>query len=280
MNRGSSPVPTKGRPGGTPAHPYLVSSDAPQCRETCLRNGRFVMTVTEPRPVSGMSLSVDPLWVLWHAMGEPVPTGAPMNKTGTCDRCGAYSEAASRVKVVVSDKFTGWADYTQHADPLWCVACTWAHTTSEVRTRGWRIGGTRTVEANGPTLFTELDNPLSSHVAITVPLSRHKHILPSARWGVVTTDDRTLVWTATEVMRLRSVAWLRLHGFSEAALFETVPRFEQIARMSDAAVNLTMRHWGELAAWRTDPTYLKVACVATRTPAARESMTGNAEASP
>lgn len=208
--------------------------------------------------------TVDPLWVLWQAMDRPNPDGAPRNKQGHCSRCGAFDEAASRVKVVVSDKFTGWDDYTQHLDPIWCTACTWGHTETQVRTRSWRIGGGRTVQTDASMLADELSGPIPPLVAVVVPQSRHKHLLPAARWGVVTTDDRHLIWEHEQARLFGVVQWLRGLGFSEASLLESTPRFEQLTRQNGGTMALIMTRWEDLAVWRRDPAYLKVACLASR----------------
>lgn len=214
--------------------------------------------------MSAARSTMDPLWVLWQAMDRPVPSGAPQNKQGYCSRCGAFDEAASRVKVVVSDKFTGWDDYTQHSDPIWCTACTWGHTESRVRTRAWCIGGGRTIQADASMLAEVLSGPIPALVAVVVPQSRHKHLLPAARWGVVTTDDRHLVWEHEEARLFGVVRWLRGLGFGEAALLEPTPRFEQLTRQKGGTMALVMTRWEDLAVWRRDPAYLKVACLASR----------------
>ena len=224
--------------------------------------------MTTPSPgaaARSATAAVDPLWVLWHAMGEPLPEAATGVRAGYCARCGTEDDACSRVKKVVSDKFTGWDQYTQIVDPLWCTACTWGHSTTEVRTRAWRIGGGCTMQADGATLSAELSRPVPALVSLIVPLSRHKHILPAARWGFVTTDDRTLTWEYEEAARFKAVAWLRGLGFGETALQESVPRFDVLTRHDAPTMALAMQRWDDLAEWRRDLAYLKVACAALRT---------------
>lgn len=207
---------------------------------------------------------VDPLWVLWHASGKPTPDAAPRDRAGRCARCGAFDEAASRVKAVVSDKFTGWESYTRHADPLWCTACAWGHTDSMLRTQPWRIGAGRTIKATRTLLAEELTRPVPPLVAILVPVSRHKHLLPDARWGVVTTDDRHLVWEHEEAALFKTVQWLRGLGFNEAALTERTPRFEVLTRCDGPTMALILTRWATLAPWRQDPAYLSVASLGSR----------------
>lgn len=219
-----------------------------------------------PAPVHAVTQGgVDPLWVLWEALGGPPPTDAAMDRTGTCTRCGAFSTTASRVKATVSDKFTGWEAYTQTWDPLWCVPCAWGHTASEVRTRPWIIGADRTAPADPAALTSILASGLDPHAAVMVPISRHKHVLPAAKWGHVATDDRALAWTSDEAHRFRTLAWFRGLGFNEAALAQPTPRFEQFITLDAPTMRLAMTRWATLSEWRKDLAYLKVACVASRT---------------
>lgn len=215
--------------------------------------------------VNVVTTGVDPLWVLWHASGEPTPT-APRDRSGTCARCGAFDHAASRVKAVVSDKFTGWDAYTRHLDPLWCTACAWGHTDGGLRTQPWRIGGGWTVRADRSVLADALAQPLPALVSLVVPVSRHKHLLPQARWGVVTTDDRHLVWEQDEANLFKVVQWLRSLGFNEVHLRERTPRFDVLARRDGGTLSLVMNRWESLSPWRQDPAYLDVACLGSRPP--------------
>lgn len=220
--------------------------------------------------MSALATGVDPLWVLWHACGEPTPAKIPRDRAGTCARCGAFDEHCSRVKAVVSDKFTGWEAYTRHVDPLWCTACAWGHTDGVLRTRAWRIGGGRTVQPDRALLAEELSKPVPPLVALVVPVSRHKHLLPEARWGVVTTDDRHLVWEHEEAALFKTVQWLRGLGFNETHLAERTPRFEVLTRCDGATMALVMSRWESLSVWRQDPAYLSVACLGSR-PAKQEA---------
>lgn len=171
------------------------------------------------------------------------------------------------MKIVVSDKFTGWDDYTQTPDPLWCVPCTWAHTAIDARVKAWRIDTAGAVEATPAVLAADLEGPLSAHVALVVPLSRQKHILPAARWGHVTVDDRVLIWGPEEAHRFTVLRWLRGLGFSEASLSLPVPRFEQFITLPATDMAHVMVRWETLSPWRQDSAYLKVACKAARTTA-------------
>lgn len=206
---------------------------------------------------------VDPLWVLWEAHGMPTPAGVAFDHEGSCARCGT-SGAHARVKAVVSDKFTGWDAYTDAEDPLWCVACTWGHTDSALRTRPWVVGGGRAVALDSEALAEELTRPVPENVAVIVPVARQKHLLGFAEWGRVTTDDRVLQWKSEEVHCFDRLVSLRSSGFPEKALFEPVPRFERLARLGPGHMVSVVKAWERLSGWRRDPAYLHVALVAAR----------------
>jgi hypothetical protein len=214
------------------------------------------------------------LHVLWNAHGSPAPD-APCDRPGRCARCGTADDHASRIKAVVSDKFTGWDLYTDIADPLWCRACAWGHTTMALRVRPWLItapldNSPRASQTPQPPTRPELTALLSTalphSVALTIPISRQKHILPAARWGYLTTDDRVLRWDQTEATRFHWLRTLRTHGFSETSLREPAPRFEQLITLAPAAMRETLTMWDRLGPWRADDTYLSIACIASRPP--------------
>lgn len=210
---------------------------------------------------------VDPLWVLWEAFGGPAPQGdTGPTQTGRCARCNATTDTGFLVRRVVSDKFTEWDHYTRDYDPIWCTPCTWGHTSTDLRTRAWFISGENVREADPADVAETLREPLGRHIAITIPLSRKKHTLPYAQWGKVTTDDRLLPWGHTEAARLRDVTKLRELGFTEAALTETVPRFDTLASLHDSTKNSVMETWARLTPWRRDKVYLDVSARITRTP--------------
>lgn len=204
-----------------------------------------------------------PAQTLWRHAGQPDPE-APMNKAGRCGLCATISQRASRIKQVISAKFTGWDTYTTDADPLWCPACAWLHTDSTLRSRPWLITPTVGHTPTRTELTTLLTAPLPADVSVTVPLSRKKHILATAQWGKVATDDRILPWDAVEASRLADLRWLRDLGFNEAALAETVPRFEQLTRIPVSLMQQVMDRWVGLNPWRADDTYLRVALLAIR----------------
>lgn len=220
------------------------------------------MTMTSPTHPAASG--VDPMCVLWESMGRPNPERGPGTTPGICARCHARTDDGTRIKVVVSDKFTGWDDYTDHPDPLWCTACVWGHTHTPLRTQPWLIGG----PTPGPTTTSAVGDllaaPLNPYCAVSVPLSRQKHIVPFARWGMVATDDRALPWGAAEQARFLHVRALRTLGFSETALMEPAPRFEQLATLPPARMAQVLAQWKTLDTWRRDPIYLRVASLVTR----------------
>jgi hypothetical protein len=213
----------------------------------------------------------DALTTLWHHQGQPNPP-EPGGRTGTCARCNTHTTEASRVKAVVSDKFTGWDQYTRSTDPLWCPPCTWGHTNSDLRTRPWLITLANSHQPTRAELTQALTQPLTAGTALSVPISRHKHIVPQARWAHVVTDDRTLPWTPTEAARFMAVQQLRTFGFSETALHEPVARYEQLITLAPSNRATVMTLWEALTPWRADSTYMHVACIASR-PGPKDPMT-------
>lgn len=221
---------------------------------------------------------LDPTRVLWEAFGSPVTDGLA-DSPGDCARCGTTTDRRARVKTVVSDKFTGWDDYTGDRnapgtatdsdgwDPRWCGACTWAHTDQDLRVRPWIVTVERcaTTPATPADLRRTLMLPLPNQTAVLLPFSRQKHLLPHAAWGHIRTDDRTLPWGPREAARFSHLLRLRSLGFSETALAEEAPRFEVLRRHPAVVMRQIFALWTGLTVWREDPVYLRAACLASRT---------------
>lgn len=220
--------------------------------------------------MAASSPTASPSIALWRALGCPSSTtkATPLNEQAPCAGCGGPG-GRFLIKAVVSDKFTGWDPYTGDngvtGDPAWCDGCTWAHTAVELRVRPWLI----TVDGqfgqpSREALHDMLSRPLPAHTALSVPVSRKKHLVPYLRWGEVRGDDRSLPWSPTHAGRFRLVLWMRALGFSEAALTAPAPRFEQLVALTPKQMAEVMRAWEELNAWRADTAYLDVALTASR----------------
>lgn len=190
---------------------------------------------------------IHPVRMLWTHMGEPVPavTFSGDERCRLCGTVGPVRDAAT----VVSDQFTDWELYPDF--PVWwCPACVWAHTTISLRTTPWWMSSTGGGQLNRASLHRLLSSPVGADTAVVVPLSRHKHLLPRARFGVVTTDDMAIAWDDTQVRCLSVMGRLRRFGFGEKALQESVPRWPVLVKQSQINQETIMVLWPKLDRWR------------------------------
>jgi hypothetical protein len=198
---------------------------------------------------------------------------APAAPTGDlCSRC-HNTPGVFLVRQVVSAQFGGWDLIAgPHAAATWCVACCWAHTTPELRSRPWTVqtGPSRTSQGAGGVAEMLRTGPLAPTVAVIVPISRHKHLLPIAAWGRVTTDDAVLPWTALDAEAFTHLEWFRDRGVTEAELMQPAPPFTVLAQ-PDVPLAEVWRRWGHMDRLRNVPRVMAVALRASRSERHRDS---------
>jgi hypothetical protein len=166
----------------------------------------------------------------------------------------------------VSSSFTAfdqWCDPQGHG---LCPACTWLYRDRQLRTRP------HLVTRNPPTMTwldpvtfaAQLTLPVTPVVAISVPTRPgRKHVLPAAQWGRVTLDDVPLPWGAADVTRLRILRELRTRGATARELAQQTPPWRHLHRANPRERAHLMQHWSALEPWRTRPTWLRLALLAT-----------------
>ena len=216
-----------------------------------------------------------PTITTWQAARSPDPdwTGkartprpAPPTYAGTCVLTGTHGPVVD-TRHILSGMFTQWdrLPYRHAPDAGMSIPAAWAFRLRAAMQRPHAtIDGTFR-EVDPPALFTALHD-LDHESIITVPQSRQKHLLPYAETGTVRVDDRSIAWTTYDKHRLGHLAALRALGFGETALTEPAPRWAVLAKHPTDLRLSIIDQWGLLDPWRDDPTYLHVACMATRTP--------------
>ena len=126
---------------------------------------------------------------------------------------------------VVSRGFTGRSEWMNPAGTRLCRVCAWAYRDERVRRHPMvicrRPGEARLVDGAGAR--AELRRALPEDMALTVPRTGRKHLLPSAMWGRIFFDDVAIPWNTADAHRLRAVEHLRAAGASEADLRRPSP---------------------------------------------------------
>src|SRR5439155_4570333 len=102
-----------------------------------------------------------------------------------------------------------------------------------------------------------------------VPLRRgRKHVLPDARWGMITTSDTTVPWTAGDAHSLQVMQRLRAAGFGSRMLAAPAPAFGVLRRLAPGRRAEVIDDWQALRAWRDRPPWLHLGLRLTVLPAA------------
>ena len=130
---------------------------------------------------------------------------------------------------VVSAKFTGYDDWVGPSRFGVCRDYAWALRTKDLRLYPLLVRHTRpsVTQATRTELAALLAGPLPVEVAVTVPLRPgRKRLLPSARWGHVTTDNTTMRWGQGDAARLQAMQRLRRSGFGGRMLTGPAPAWQ------------------------------------------------------
>jgi len=205
----------------------------------------------------------DPVRAAWEASGSPV-TIAP-DGTGRCARCGTAGPV-TRWRDVLSANFGDWDRLRWRDAGAFCPCCAWAFTCKPLRIRAHVIEPGRMEQVTPAGLLAVLSLPVSGSTLVVVPVAGKKHVAPWAPWGVVATDHEQLAWTADDAARLAVLAALRSAGFGEASLAEAAPRWPILRTLGADDRAAVIAAWPGLLPWRQRPSYLAVACRATRKP--------------
>lgn len=110
--------------------------------------------------------------------------------------------------------------------------------------------------ANKADLVEALSRPTPSHMAIVIPLSGKKLVLPTARWGMVATDTKVFRWSARNYRQLQAALELRGMGVGEPALADSSPPYYLLDKTSPDQHPRIKELWDVLAPVRDDKTML------------------------
>ena len=206
----------------------------------------------------------DPLKIAWEFLGFNWPDTSDKSNVNQCGRCQIIAPL-TLFKEIISNNFTGWGTIDPSAVGL-CESCTWGYRDPQLRSRSV------IVSSEGDALFatpdylrTLLSASLSPDIAISVPYAGKKHLLPSAEWGMVVSDDGPLSWRSTEAELISILVKLRNLGIYESEFMEPAPPYRAVAALSfdtDVMIGL-LESWEQLRYWQNGP-HIKIAIRATR----------------
>lgn len=163
----------------------------------------------------------NPASVAYHGFGKKHPGLVELDSPARCVRC-LQEDIIHAVPLdkVASNKFTDWDKLlsTSKSAHL-CASCAWAY--ADLSNRLTRMVITpdhayllETLEASNY-LF---DPKNWNGISVVIPVSGKKHVLPYARWGVISHDSGELPLTDALLNMVSAVWYLRSMGTSENAI--------------------------------------------------------------
>lgn len=221
------------------------------------------------RPDSSSSAGLevgDVVEASWAASGRPRVLLPSLAAKSCCARCGRYGRVHP-AKKVVSSTFCGHSEWSNPDGHGLCGPCSWSYRDRALRTRAHHVllEPARLRPLSRSQLLYVLSRALGPSEALIVPQQGRKHLLPVARWGMVTLDDTAIPWTIQDAELLEVVATFRKQGVGEQALARSAPPWGLVGRVNPEDKMQTLREWSRLDAWRTGRRlWLDLAVIATR----------------
>lgn len=173
---------------------------------------------------------------------------------------------------VVSRNFTDTESWMFGGDRL-CQGCGWAYATPAARREVYLIAQHPTSRRQVLTRI-ELGQrlvsaPLTSGEVAVIPVRGRRHILPTADWGHVCTDDTMLRWDTDAMELLDALRWLRtLPRVRAGALTEAVPPVAVLRAAPTQLWPTIMDRWAAVGVWRSTGGCWWDAAIALSTPPA------------
>ena len=193
----------------------------------------------------------------WTAAGRPIPPTVELPGPRLwCCCCGATDLPLVAALSVVSRKFTDAESWVYGGDWL-CAACGWAYSTAELRRSVYVVDQhrpARTVVERAELGELLAAGPLPADRMAVVPVRGRRHILPTARWGHVCTDDTAVRWDDAAVALMTDLRWLRtLPGVRAAMLTDPAPPIAVMRALPADQWPQLLAAWDALTGWRTHP---------------------------
>jgi hypothetical protein len=210
---------------------------------------------------------------IWEAAGCPDhPPGLnPPDREGVCAVTGHHGPVWP-IKQALSANFSDWEHlpHVDMGDPVAGPAAVWALRVwgpirvAESRWKDHTIVAT-SITPNGDIIDHHRGGPapLDPSACHIVPLSRQRHIIPSATFGAWCTEGATVRLTDRILTAFHELADLRDRGLGESEAAEHTPR-PQLTRKLGMTVPELLAAWRATAPLREQPAAIAVAIRLTR----------------
>lgn len=202
---------------------------------------------------------VDPVVVTWKALGDP----APVVNSGPVARCGRCSQEQSLklLREILSSNFTGWEQVDPASQGL-CSSCAWAYQEPLLRTKPLHIKRESASWVGKDDLVTLLSQPLSLNDSVSLPMRGQKHLLPSTKWGAVTSDSGTISWTGEAAQLLITMLLARDAGSKKSDYAMSAPTIAVV----NTAGTVSFEWWQMFKRWHGTPHFEAALYLAVGTP--------------
>lgn len=200
---------------------------------------------------NGTSLSE----ALYQAAGKPgINKPVPFEETRQCGNC-QRSALCAPAKKVLTSQFGSWGDIA--SDPRggrWlCLPCAWAYRNIDLRRKPTMLTSEGMTHPTATTLReTLLCKQIPASVAVIIPVSGKRVVLPRAQWGKVTFDGGAIEWTRRDYTILNTMVRLREHGVGERELLEPSPPIRLLMSTDPGTHGDLFAQWQTLDALRND----------------------------
>ena len=199
---------------------------------------------------------MDVVEAAWRASVSVEERPAPsVNRVEACDRCGRgiAADLLTPTRAVVSKSFTAFDGWAEPAGRVGlCPSCSWGYLGRSLRVGAHLVDGEKFGPLDAASALHLLgDGSLGSHRALIVAFRPgRQHLLPVARWGMVTTERATAGWTEEDVWALRAARRLVDVGVVPSQLARSAPPYGVLQRVERELWPRVLDDWAELDRWR------------------------------
>lgn len=210
--------------------------------------------------VDPLNATLSPAAAAWEAAGRPVTHNDNLlhDPARRCAVCRSTSRPSVHYRHVVDRRFTDFEQWSLDSEQV-CVACAWAYATTRLSTTALLVETTSHHPHCRSYPLLEMyqllsTTPLTRHQSVIAPIRGRKYILPTARWGMVNSDNARRPWTRHAAETLAAAGDLRRRpGVTKHNLADPAPPVELMRRCPSPQWAELLRQWSQLDEWRRDP---------------------------
>lgn len=204
--------------------------------------------------------TLSPAAAAWEAAGRPLlHTNSPLSDpVQRCAVCRSTGRPSVHYRHVVDRRFTDFEQWSLDSDHV-CMACAWAYATTRLSTTALLVETTsHHAHCRSYSLLEMYEllstTPLTHRQSVIAPIRGRKYILPTARWGMVNSDNARRPWNQHASETLEAAGSLRRRpGVTKHNLADPAPPIVLMRSCPPAQWADLLQQWSSLDEWRRDP---------------------------